>query len=706
MVSLTCVNRGGLPATTVTGSLLLPPNVVLENPADSLRRIFPSPMNPWKPGDSVPVMKWSVRYTKKFRMDTELQFRFVVGGLGPTGLPTDTAESSCSVRVPGLPPLLACELILPDSLRLNATRTNLEPNPFTVRYRIRNIGKQTTDVSTISLSWDMGDGLTLDPSTPPLRIINWTLLPADTLILSWTMNAQNRTYPRNAIFCVAATDDEGNVIHCCDTLPIAAYDPVLTCDAMSSDHVIRFDTATGAYAPDRWVITATIGNPGPLPLSNVTAEVVLCDSLMNDLVEFDPAFPDNTNPKSIAVLFSQASKPLQWGFRLRDANRTGQTIHSEFCIRYSAAGAPLYTAGCSVPVEVESVPGSRLDGWCEVPDTLRFDASSRQYVPNPFDVSVSIVNRGFMSARNAIATILLPAGTALADTGESATKALTPITLDHYAGGPAPTLTWRLRYLGLPMADTCFEVAFDISGIDSLTNSIIHATSSCVICMKAAQPSFRCDFELADSLRLNTAGDDLTRNPFRVRYRIRNVGVVAGVITSVVLSIPGGSDISCDPATPSTFLGKWTLAPGDTLTVTWFLRVVNRLTQRDVLLTATALDDTGSTMTCGRAFSIPAVTILNDASNPAAPEGYVLHQNIPNPFSSSTIIQFEIPAALHVRVTIQDALGRQVAVLVNDRRDAGRHNVHFDAGALPSGAYICRFEAGAVTMQQILSIVR
>ena len=82
------------------------------------------------------------------------------------------------------------------------------------------------------------------------------------------------------------------------------------------------------------------------------------------------------------------------------------------------------------------------------------------------------------------------------------------------------------------------------------------------------------------------------------------------------------------------------------------------------------------------------------------------HQNIPNPFSSATTIQFEVPAVMHVRVSIHDALGRQVAELVNDVRDAGRHSVHFDAGTLPSGTYLCRVEAGPVILQRLLSILR
>jgi hypothetical protein len=39
-------------------------------------------------------------------------------------------------------------------------------------------------------------------------------------------------------------------------------------------------------------------------------------------------------------------------------------------------------------------------------------------------------------------------------------------------------------------------------------------------------------------------------------------------------------------------------------------------------------------------------------------------------------------------------LGREVSVLVNERRDAGIHEVQFDASGLSSGAYLYRLTTG------------
>jgi len=76
------------------------------------------------------------------------------------------------------------------------------------------------------------------------------------------------------------------------------------------------------------------------------------------------------------------------------------------------------------------------------------------------------------------------------------------------------------------------------------------------------------------------------------------------------------------------------------------------------------------------------------------PTSFTLEQNYPNPFNPSTTITFELPKASMVRLTVYDMLGREVAVIVNERRDAGVHEVRFDGSGLSSGVYLYRLQAG------------
>ncbi len=67
--------------------------------------------------------------------------------------------------------------------------------------------------------------------------------------------------------------------------------------------------------------------------------------------------------------------------------------------------------------------------------------------------------------------------------------------------------------------------------------------------------------------------------------------------------------------------------------------------------------------------------------------------NYPNPFNPTTTIQFSLSQASDVRLVVHDILGREVAVLIHDLRDAGLHEVTFDAYQFASGVYLYRLEA-------------
>jgi hypothetical protein len=74
------------------------------------------------------------------------------------------------------------------------------------------------------------------------------------------------------------------------------------------------------------------------------------------------------------------------------------------------------------------------------------------------------------------------------------------------------------------------------------------------------------------------------------------------------------------------------------------------------------------------------------------PQRYELFQNYPNPFNPMTKLKFSIPLSVEttrrvVSLRIYDALGREVAILVNENLQYGTYEVEWDASNIPSGVY-------------------
>jgi immune inhibitor A len=78
---------------------------------------------------------------------------------------------------------------------------------------------------------------------------------------------------------------------------------------------------------------------------------------------------------------------------------------------------------------------------------------------------------------------------------------------------------------------------------------------------------------------------------------------------------------------------------------------------------------------------------------PIGPTTCALYQNYPNPFNPTTGVRFQVPGVSDVKLVVYDILGKEVAVLVNERKAAGQYEVKFDGAGLASGVYIYRLVA-------------
>lgn len=77
------------------------------------------------------------------------------------------------------------------------------------------------------------------------------------------------------------------------------------------------------------------------------------------------------------------------------------------------------------------------------------------------------------------------------------------------------------------------------------------------------------------------------------------------------------------------------------------------------------------------------------------PSTLLLSQNYPNPFNPTTNIEFQIPLSGFVTLKVYDAMGREVATLVNEQMNVGSYKTAFNGARLSSGVYFYRLKVGS-----------
>ncbi|HLA64660.1 MAG TPA: T9SS type A sorting domain-containing protein [Rhodothermales bacterium] len=112
----------------------------------------------------------------------------------------------------------------------------------------------------------------------------------------------------------------------------------------------------------------------------------------------------------------------------------------------------------------------------------------------------------------------------------------------------------------------------------------------------------------------------------------------------------------------------------------------------------------------GLGFPTNAWVVVVNADNVVANEGAAQNSRIslgsavPNPTLGSATIPFEVRQASDVRLSVYDALGREVAVLANGAYAVGQHTATFTPNGLPAGAYVYRLVADGEVLTSRLTV--
>jgi hypothetical protein len=98
-------------------------------------------------------------------------------------------------------------------------------------------------------------------------------------------------------------------------------------------------------------------------------------------------------------------------------------------------------------------------------------------------------------------------------------------------------------------------------------------------------------------------------------------------------------------------------------------------------------------------------TSIDDRSDALIPEDFMLEPNYPNPFNPITNIAFSLPESGELTLSIYNAAGKLVDVLLDNANcAAGHYSYQWNAGQFSSGIYIAVLQSNTqqVTQKMIL----
>ncbi|MEK7818588.1 MAG: T9SS type A sorting domain-containing protein [Bacteroidota bacterium] len=88
------------------------------------------------------------------------------------------------------------------------------------------------------------------------------------------------------------------------------------------------------------------------------------------------------------------------------------------------------------------------------------------------------------------------------------------------------------------------------------------------------------------------------------------------------------------------------------------------------------------------------------------PIAFKLEANYPNPFNPSTTIRYSIISQSKVELKVYDLLGKEIAILVNEKQNPGTYSVKFESKNFATGIYLYQLKAGSFIQTNKMLLVK
>jgi len=105
-------------------------------------------------------------------------------------------------------------------------------------------------------------------------------------------------------------------------------------------------------------------------------------------------------------------------------------------------------------------------------------------------------------------------------------------------------------------------------------------------------------------------------------------------------------------------------------------------------------------------YPVGSIVSVADGFDRSVPNNFELFQNYPNPFNPTTTIRYQIRSSGFVSLKVYDAIGQEVAALVNETKSPGTYEVTFNGSNLNSGVYVYHLQVGANSQTKKLVLMK
>jgi hypothetical protein len=148
----------------------------------------------------------------------------------------------------------------------------------------------------------------------------------------------------------------------------------------------------------------------------------------------------------------------------------------------------------------------------------------------------------------------------------------------------------------------------------------------------------------------------------------------------------------------------------DTLTYTWYLNehlISDALDSKYILRTddlyigehsvKCEVADGDTSVSATWIIKVLAPTQSDKDLNETLPNSFSLKQNYPNPFKTTTTIEYQLPTPSKVILKVFNILGQEINCLVNEQKSGGYYTLDWDGRnnnniRVAQGTYVCRIE--------------